>query len=47
METRLIRALRRLGLISEVPVDPRGQDPENWPAWTDEHVYSRARGAPR
>ena len=33
-----VRALRALGLI-----DPDGDDPADWPAWTDTHAFTIAR----
>jgi hypothetical protein len=33
-----VRALRALGLI-----DPEGDDPADWPAWTDTHAYTITR----
>jgi hypothetical protein len=33
-----IRALRALGLL-----DPEGEEPADWPAWTDTHAYTIAR----
>jgi hypothetical protein len=33
-----VRALRALGLI-----DPEGEDPAEWPAWTDSHAFTITR----
>jgi hypothetical protein len=37
-----VRALRALGLL-----DPDGEDPADWPSWTDTHAYTTAGPAPR